>query len=263
MARSLKVLIAWLALWPLLGFGGGAPVPVDRVLDCMRANVPTSLRSEDVSLVSFDRSGAARKMRGALLARRDGGLIRAMLEIKEPPDLSGAAYLTREVQGGSQEIYMYLPALGKVRRVRAQNVDSSLLGTDLSFADLKQLANAFDGTAPILESSQSLDGRPADVLFAASRPDAGLRFDHVRAWVDRQSCVAVKVLFYKGGVAEREFRVPAGALAQSGPYWYASRATMTTMETSTHTDLKVTGLRGGENIAERVFDPSLFYLGTN
>jgi hypothetical protein len=158
---------------------------------------------------------------------------------------------------------MYLPALGKVRRVRAQNVDSSLLGTDLSFDDLKQLANAFDGSAPTLEGTQTLDGRVADVLSAGSRPDASVRFDHVRAWVDRQSCVAVKVLFYKGMVLQREFRVAAGALAKSGPYWYATRATMTTIETSTHTDLKVMGLRGDANIAERVFDPSLFYLGTN
>src|SRR6185437_8507926 len=104
----------------------GSGASADQVLTCMRANVPTAVRSEDVSLVSFDRSGAPRTMRGALFARRDGGLVRVMLDIKEPADLSGAAYLAREVPGGTQEIYMYLPALGKVRRVHAQNIDSSL-----------------------------------------------------------------------------------------------------------------------------------------
>lgn len=263
MRRFVKLLICG-ALCCLPAYAGAAaPGTAADLLACMRANLPESLRAQDVTITAFDRAGAGRTLRGTLYARRNEGRVQAMLAVHEPADLGGSAYLAREVEGGGQEIYLYLPALGKVHRIRAQNIDASMLGTDLHYDDLKQLANAFAGTQPALEAPDSLDGRPVLVLSARAPAGQSARFDRVRAWVDQQTCVAVRVVFYRGPAAQREFRVPAGAIAKGGEHWYASRATMTDLETATHTDFNVLGLRTGQKVADPVFDPHLFYIGNN
>src|SRR3546814_18541356 len=75
------------------------------------------------------------------------------MRISAPGDLAGASYLLRERDNGD-EMYVYIPALSKVRRVSGAAVDGSLWGTDLSFADVKQLGNAFGGSDPKMGRSE-------------------------------------------------------------------------------------------------------------
>ena len=51
-----------------------------------------------------------------------------------------AAYLVREASdpGKEEEMYVYLPALQKVRRITGAMKDSSLFGTDLSYSGPKR-----------------------------------------------------------------------------------------------------------------------------
>src|SRR3546814_19418383 len=85
------------------------------------------------------------------------------MRISAPGDLAGASYLLRERDNGD-EMYVYIPALSKVRRVSGAAVDGSLWGTDLSFADVKQLGNAFGGSDPKMGNDEVLDGRTEHVL---------------------------------------------------------------------------------------------------
>jgi len=86
-----------------------------KVLECMQANVPTSLRVQEVEFTTSDRSGPASTLKGRLYAAREAGpdgsrLVRAMLHLSAPPNLSGAAYLIREKDGDLRDgMYVYPP----------------------------------------------------------------------------------------------------------------------------------------------------------
>lgn len=254
--------IAVAALW-LLAASAHADAALDKVLDCMRANVPPTLRIQEVELEATDRGGATRTLKGRVYALRDKGLLRAMVHISAPSDLAGAAYLVRETPGASQgdEMYMFLPSLNRVRRINGASADGSFLGTDFSYNDVKQIENAFDGADGKLEPDDSLEQRPVHVIAFRPKQIQGARYSLLRAWVDQKTCVALKVDFYEGDGPRKELSAPAAALQQSGSYWYLSQALMRDLKDGTRTALHVTGVSSGADLATRYFDPHSFWLG--
>ena len=247
----------------LLALPAWADPAVDKVLDCMRANVPPTLRIQEIELQATDRTGSVRTLKGRLYAMRDKGLLRAMVRMAEPLDLAGAAYLVRETAAAdrSDEMYMYLPAVNRVRRITGASADGSFLGTDFSYNDVKEIENAFVDAEGRLEKAEQLEQRPVNVLTFKPRSGQASRYSMLRAWVDQKTCMALRVDFYEGDTPRKQLTAPASALQQSGTYWYLSQAQMQDLKDKTSTRLRVTGVSSGAELATRIFDPHSFYLG--
>ena len=232
----------------------------EKLLTCMRANIPPTLRIQEFQLTSVDRKGEQRKMSGRLFAKREKDLLRAMLKLTAPVDLSGAAYLIREGEK-TDEMHVFLPALNRVRRITGGAGDGPLFGTDLSYADIKQVQNAFMGAAPKIEGKEKLESRPTTLVSAVPTPESGSRYSRIKAWIDDASCLAVKLEFREGTTIRKRLAAPASAIAKAGNYWYVSQSTMSDLKLGTKTELKITGVKSGEDVANRYFDARNFYLG--
>ena len=240
----------------------GADTP-ESITACMKANIPEALQVREFELASTDKTGGTRTLVGKLHARLEGGKINAMMRIVAPADMRDAAYLVRESSDPAkeEEMYVYIPALQKVRRITGGMRDSSLFGTDLSYSDVKQITYALSGGTLKIERVENLEARPAWVLSMASDASAGARFDKVFAWIDQKSCMVLKAEFQQGGVVRKRFTSAAKHLAQSGPHWYITQARIEDLQEKTHTELKVTGLLSDKDLADRLFNPRAFYLG--
>jgi len=229
---------------------------------CMRANIPPALQIKQFSLNSVDHSGASRQMKGRLFAMRDEGLLRTMLRIDTPADLRGAAYLLREGKAQEQDaMYIFLPALNKVRRIMGGTQDSPLFGTDISYADIKQISHAFSGGAVELEAREKIDGR--DSYRLALKPDAEQQshFSQIRTWVDRESCVALRAEFIADNQVRKRYSAAAKDLRKSGSHWYVSKGTMEDLGQHSHTELSIDGVSGSDALPDVYFNPRSFYLG--
>lgn len=246
----------------LLGFSSAALADpaVDKVLECMRGNVPKSIQIKDVQLASRDRSGGERKLKARLFGMNDKGKVRVMVRIEAPPDLAKAAYLVREGEK-SDEMYVFVPALNKVRRITGASVDGSLWGTDLSYNDVKQLQNAFAGGSTKSEGTQQIEGRGVDVLYFTPRSEEVTRYSGIRSYVDQKTCVPLKVEFMEGKDVRKRMSVAAAAVKQSGKQWYAEEATMVDVKDGTQTTVKVLGVKNDVDLANRYFNAQTFYIG--
>lgn len=254
--RPLALLMA-AALLAAPAYAGPAE---DKLMSCMRANIPKTLRIQEFDLTATDRAGASRLLRGKLFAKREDEKLKSMLRLVAPADVSGASYLLLEGDKADQ-MYVYLPALNKVRRINGASSDGPLFGTDLSYADIKQVNNAFSGSAPTLEASEKIDGRAVKRISVVPHAETGSRYSRIRAWVDEASCVAIKAEFLEGETVRKRLLSPAASLTKSGAYWYAAEATMSDLKEGSHTTLKVTGVKSGEEVANRYFDSRNFYVG--
>jgi hypothetical protein len=229
---------------------------------CMRANIPPALQIKQFSLNSTDHNGAGRQMKGRLYAVRDDGLLRTMLRIDSPADLRGASYLLREGKAGQQDaMYIFLPALNKVRRIMGGTQDNPLLGTDISYADLKQISHAFSGGQVELEKTEKLDGRDTDVLKLTPAAEQQSRFTDIRTWVDRESCVALRADFIADGQARKRYSASAKDLRKSGPHWYVAKGTMEDRVQHSQTELTIDGVSSSDALSDTYFNPRSFYLG--
>lgn len=230
------------------------------IVSCMRANIPNSVQVKEVELIARDRSGGERQLRGRLYATNDKDRIKAMLKIGAPPDLAGAAYLIKEGEK-ADEIYVYVPALNKVRRVTGGSMDGPLWGTDLSYNDLKQVQNAFFDPAAKLEGKGEIEGTPVQILQFAPQPGQNSRYSSIRAWVEPKSCMALKAEFYEGQTVRKRFSGMPRDLRQAGPHWYLAEMLIADLKEGTQTRIKVTGVATEKKLADRLFNASTFYVG--
>lgn len=254
-----------LALLALATFSTGAraDAAADKVLDCMRANLPPTLRVQDIRLTAVDRAGGKRELRGQLFAMRDQQLLKAMLRLSAPTDLSGAAYLVLE-RTDRDDMFLYLPSVGRVRRINSSGSDGSLMGTDFSYADVKQLQNVFSGGAITRGKDETLQGRTVYRLSmtpARASDGSSSEYSRVEGWIDQQSCVSLRAELYAGKTVRKRLEAPATSIRKSGQYSYVSEATMTDLQAGTSTKLEVLNLSSGDALSGRYFDPHTFYLG--
>lgn len=234
-----------------------AEYPAKQTLDCMRRNIPQSLRVQEFELTSIDRAGGTRTMRGKLFARTDEGKLRAMIKIKSPPDLNGAAYLVREGKE-KDDMYVFVPALNKVRRISGVGTDGPLFGTDFSYTDIKQMQNAAEGGTVKLENPETIDGRPVTVLSITPKAGTPSRYSLIRNWIDQKACVPLKIEFSEGKTVRKRLSTTVNAIAQSGAIWYLAEAKMSDLKDNTSTTLKVTGLASDVKISDRYFNAASF-----
>jgi len=244
--------------------GQAAPTAatVEAIDACMRANIPPALQIRQFSLNAVDHNGAGRLMKGRLYAIRDNGLLRTMLRIDSPPDLRGAAYLLREGEAAQQDaMYVYLPALNKVRRIMGGTQDNPLFGTDLSYADLKQISHAFSGGQIELEKTDKIDGRDTYILGLIPDASQQSRYSRIRTWVDRESCVALRAEFIADGQARKRYSASAKDLLKAGPHWYVAKGVMEDLGEHSRTQLSIDGVATSDALPDLYFNPRSFYLG--
>jgi hypothetical protein len=86
----------------------------------------------------FDRQGRVRERVLTLLTRRGTGGAgdRTLLRFTYPNDIRGTSFLVWEHPAGEDERFLFLPALGRVRRIAGQEKQESFAGSDLSYEDI-------------------------------------------------------------------------------------------------------------------------------
>jgi hypothetical protein len=240
-----------------------ADAEFQKVYDCMRANVPDTLRAQEIEFNSTDRTGGTRVLRGKLIAKRDNGLARVAIRITAPTNVTGAAYLVRERAGNPEDdMFVYLPGVGRVRHITGAFANGSLLGTDFSYADAKIIQNTFTGADGKLEAPAEMDQRPVHVFtLTPTKKMKNPTYSRVRMWLDQKTCVPLKADFYQGETLRKELTASASALTQSGKFWYLSQVEMRDLKEGTKTLMKFGNIQGDVKATPAMFDPNSFYQG--
>jgi hypothetical protein len=219
------------------------------------------MQVKDVELTATDRSGGTRQLRGRMYALREETQLRTTMKIVAPSDLAGAAYLLRERDGGD-EMFMFVPALNKVRRITGAGANGALWGTDLSYGDVKQINNAFSAGGGRLQGQGELNGRAVHHLDLTPDAGEGNRFTRIKVWVDRQTCVSLRADFMEGQNLGKRWEADPASLQQAGRHWYAADGIMRDLKEGTETRLRVLGVSSDVDLAGRLFNPQTFYLGS-
>jgi hypothetical protein len=265
LSRVLSCILTSLLMLAALPAGAAdkpAAASVEAIDACMRANIPPSLQIKQFTLNSIDRNNASRQLKGRLFAIRDEGLLRTMLKIDAPSDLRGAAYLLREGKAHDQDaMYIFLPALNKTRRIMGGTQDNPLFGTDISYADIKQISHAFGGGKVVLEKTEQVESRDTYVLKLTPDATQQSKFAEIRTWVDKETCVALRADFIEDQQVRKRYSASAKDLQKSGTRWFVSKLKMEDLAEHSHTELTIDGVNGSDAVSDVYFNPRSFYLG--
>lgn len=255
-----------LALAGSIGSAHATPktAPAEDVMACMQANLPRSFEVETFTIISESAEGSRQNISGSIYFTRENregqlGPARAMMKIEQPMALRDSAYLILEspsyVQSG---MFVYLPAVRRVRRVSGEMADGRLFGTDISYYDFKQFRNAMaDLDAEYLEYQPG--PRPSHRMRYRPQADVDPGFQYMIADIDAQSCLPLRIEYFDRGHLIKSLSVPEHALTRDGTRWYPAEFTLRDELRGSQTRFITQGFTSDTALPDRLFHPASFY----
>ncbi|MEN8107065.1 MAG: outer membrane lipoprotein-sorting protein [Pseudomonadota bacterium] len=220
---------------------------------CMKKNLPATTARQSIELRARDRSNYEQVMQADVFWKRQSeDNSRVMMHFSEPVDIRSARFLIIQKQP-QNEMYIYMPALFKVRRVTSRNISGSVMGTDFSYEDFERL----HGVLTDLKMEQFPDdvvaGRPAWVLM--SYPDETSGYVKIASYIDKETCVALKSdLYEKGHQLRKQLTIDPARVKKIDTIWYPTELLMKDFRDKTETRLIVTNIKIGSPLDDSLFD---------
>jgi predicted RND superfamily exporter protein len=148
--------------------------------------------------VLTNKEGQARVRQTISIAelKPDGIHTKRVVRFTSPADVGGTSVLTIENEG-DDDIWVYLPALKKVRRLAASNKNDAFVGTDFSYGDI--LGHPVAEWTHRLVRNEVVNGVPSQVvesLPATPVIAANTGYSRRVNWISAANGVVVKTEFY-------------------------------------------------------------------
>jgi hypothetical protein len=166
---------------------------------------------------------------------------RTLLHFTLPNDIRGTGFLVWEHPTGDDERFLYLPSLGRVRRIAGSEAQESFVGSDFTYEDIggRELD---DYTYTLLADNETWTAPDASRhavwrLESRSRK-ADARFPRVVSLIRKDIDIAVRAEIYNRR-NELQKRFDAKRIEKTGGYWTVTAMTMSDAAEGTRTDLVV------------------------
>jgi outer membrane lipoprotein-sorting protein len=156
--------------------------------------------SEAVSrMVIIDKKGRERIRETAQITKlyNNGKTEKKLIRFLSPADVKGTGFLTFDYEEADDDMWLYMPALRKVRRIVSSEKSKSFMGSEFSYSDMSPLA-ASDFNIN-LKGSETIDNEECYVLEMIPLNDDIADengFTRKKAWIGKNDFVIRKAEFY-------------------------------------------------------------------
>jgi hypothetical protein len=254
--RLFTVAIITAALWP-----SPAHAAEPSARDIMEKNFYVSkvkhlVNDSTMTLLNDKGQQRVRKTHSVNLLQPNGIDSKIMIRFLFPGDVEGTGYLQAQHYDGEDDMWIYLPALKKVRRLIANNKKDSFVGSDFSYGDI--LLPVVDTYQHRLLKVEALDGEDCWVIEsvpASEQIKKDYGYAKKIAWIRKSNFVEKKVEYFDtAGRPLKTMVVPeAQEVDPANHKWWATRREIRNYQTGHSTLLEFTFLDPKQPIGEDFF----------
>jgi hypothetical protein len=116
------------------------------------------------------------------------------MRFQAPADVAGTGFLVIENEERADDQYLYMPALGKVKRISGNQRNQRFMGTDLTYGDLES-SNLRKAHSTRLADA-TVGGQEAYVVKSTATAENTSQYSKTITWIHKTSFVPLKVEFY-------------------------------------------------------------------
>ncbi|GHV89312.1 sigma E regulatory protein, MucB/RseB [Spirochaetia bacterium] len=120
---------------------------------------------------------------------------RMIIQFQSPASVRGTRFLTMEAKNGATDQWIFLPSLGKVRRIAASEGSGSFMGTDMSYDDISSASRDTDLDTHTLLREETLDGKICYVIESKPK-DSSYQYSRTVSWIDKDTLVNYRIDLY-------------------------------------------------------------------
>jgi len=184
---------------------------------------------------------------------------RAVIVFQQPTSVAGTRFLTMENPGSADDRWIFLPSLGRVRRIAASEGSGSFMGTDFSYDDVSSSSRAADLDTHTLLREENFSNILCYVIQSVPK-DSSYQYSRMVQWIAKDTLIVLKIELYD----RRNTHVKT--VEMSGLKDIQDRLTVTVTKMTTHAAGTFTTITNeitkyNDPIPERVFTTEFLETG--
>ncbi len=188
-----------------------------------------------LTMVLRNRHGQEKTRRLTLrVLEGEGGDDKTLLVIDQPRDLQGTALLTHSESAGSDDQWLYLPALKRVKRIASSSQTGSFMGSEFSYEDigsqkLDEYTYRFEGEDAVEDMAcRVIERVPVD-------PDSG--YGRQLVWIDRAEYRILRIDYFDREGEPLKTLLLNGFRRYEGRFWRPAEMEMANHQTGKSTTI--------------------------
>ncbi len=241
-------------LFAALAHGAAALDTVAEVEACMKGNLPEHSSIQQIRMRQKDRVGSITELIAKIYWQKDdAGFSNVMMYFDGPPDLRGTAVLVLQ-KPERNDLFVYVPELGKTRRITKQSMQGSMFGTDFTYEDFERMQNMAKTMKSEMKPPAELDGRAVYVVESLPADTSQSEYERTVAFIDQETCAILRTeSFDRGGELRKVMESPFAKVKQEPSGWIPREITIRDLVEETETTIFVDELVTEAKINRKVF----------
>ncbi len=202
-----------------------------------------------VKMFLVNENGKARERLLEIYTKDFNGLNKTYIVFLSPLDIRGTAFLSIEHPGDKDDTqYLFLPTLGRARRIVSSQKNRHFVNTDYTYEDM-QRRKPFMDEHKIIGQQEFLE-RPCYIL--ESIPKTRSQYSKRISWVDKNSYLILATDFYdKKNKKVKEFRVEK--IQKIDGIWTPVKTTMYDLKRKHKTIMITTTVKYNQGLKDSLF----------
>jgi len=190
-----------------------------------------------VRMTLTSRRGAQRRRTLLIWSVRVAKRTRSLVRITAPADVRGTSFLFKENASGRDDMWLYIPALKRTRRIVGKARQGRFLGSDFTYADLE--ARGLKGATHKRLADSKISRFACYVIEARPKAGSGSAYSRIVAWIRKDNFVAIRLKMYdkRGKLTKKLFVRRLGRSRSGQPVIKETR--MVSQQSGTSTLLRV------------------------
>jgi len=120
---------------------------------------------------------------------------RTVIVFQSPASVAGTRFLTMDNASGGSDRWIYLPSLGRVRRIAASESGGSFMGTDFSYDDISSMDRDVSLDTHTLLREETLNGISCYVIQSVPA-DSSFQYSRTISWINKTNFIIYKSEMY-------------------------------------------------------------------
>lgn len=190
---------------------------------------------------------------------KTAGSTKTVVVFQKPASVAGTRFLTISNPGKIDDRWIFLPSLGKVRRIAAGEGSGSFMGTDMSYDDISSMDRDVNLDTYTLLKEENLDGKACWVIEAKPK-DETYQYSRMVGWIEKATSVSLKMELYdKKGVLVKMMEIQGMKDVQGKLTPVVTK--MSTVQAKTSTTIYVDIIKYNDPIPASVFTEHYLLTG--
>jgi hypothetical protein len=231
----------------------------DSIVDSARNRIGAATTTSRSRMVLTDKKGETSERVIDQFSKKGANGDHTLIVFQRPASIAGTRFLTVETPSGTSDKWIFLPNLGRVRRIAASEGGGSFMGTDMSYDDIASANRDVTLDTHTLVREETVNGTPMFVIESVPK-DKSYQYSKMIQWIGKTDKITYKIeLYNKRGVLYKTLEVLTVKTIQDYETPVVTR--MTTVTAGTSTTINVDSLKYDSPIPDGVFTQSYLETG--